>query len=197
MTDERYVARTERLADAQAAHAPVWRSRYDGPYTGLDNDPDPAFAQYAPLLIAAHGGDGVGIWQGGAGLSAALHAAWGAFATTGDPGWAPYTSARPAGDDLRPGRPARRGRPVRPRPRRLVRPELAARPVVGNRRAHLTTRRSARKTWVPGMPAPAMPTRLRRLSSRYGVASCCYLRLAAVGARRRTARVDRRPSMSA
>ena len=97
MTDERYIVRTERLADAQAAHAPVWRSRYDGPYTGLDNDPDPAFAQYAPLLTAAHGGDGVGIWQGGSGLSAALHAAWGAFATTGDPGWAPYTSAgRPA-----------------------------------------------------------------------------------------------------
>ena len=97
MTDERYIVRTERLADAQAAHAPVWRSRYDGPYTGLDNDPDPAFAQYAPLLTAAHGGDAVGIWQGGDGLSAALHAAWGAFATTGDPGWAPYTSAgRPA-----------------------------------------------------------------------------------------------------
>jgi para-nitrobenzyl esterase len=97
MTDERYVVRTERLADAQAAHAPVWRSRYDGPYTGLDRDPDPAFAQYAPLLTGAHGGDGVGIWQGGDGLSAALHAAWGAFATTGDSGWAPYTSAgRPA-----------------------------------------------------------------------------------------------------
>src|ERR1700722_13086198 len=93
MTDERYVARTERLADAHAAHAPVWRSRYDGPYTGLDRDPDPAFAQYAPLLTAAHGGDAVGIWQGGDGLSAALHAAWGAFATTGDPGWAPYASA--------------------------------------------------------------------------------------------------------
>ena len=36
MTDERYVVRTERLAAAQAKHAPVWRSRYDGPYTGLD-----------------------------------------------------------------------------------------------------------------------------------------------------------------
>jgi para-nitrobenzyl esterase len=93
MTDERYIVRTERLADAHSAHARVWRSRYDGPYTGLDNDPDPAFAQYAPLLTAAHGGDGVGIWQGGDGLSAALHAAWGAFATTGDPGWAPYTPA--------------------------------------------------------------------------------------------------------
>ncbi len=97
MTDERYIARTERLADAQAAHGPVWRSRYDGPYTGLEDDPDPAFAQYAPLLIAGHGGDAVGIWQGGSDLSAALHAAWGAFATAGDPGWAPYTSAaRPA-----------------------------------------------------------------------------------------------------
>ena len=65
MTDERYIVRTGRLAEAQAKHAPVWRSRYDGPYTGLDNDPDPAFAQYAPRLIAAHGGDAVGIWQGG------------------------------------------------------------------------------------------------------------------------------------
>ena len=53
MTDERYVVRTEQLATAQAAHAPVWRSRYDGPYTGLEDDPDPSFAQYAPLLIAA------------------------------------------------------------------------------------------------------------------------------------------------
>jgi len=90
MTDERYVVRTERLADAQAAHAPVWRSRYDGPYTGLDDDPD--FAMYADLLHGAHGGDGTGIWQGGAGLSANLHEAWGAFSTAGDPGWNGYTS---------------------------------------------------------------------------------------------------------
>ena len=50
MSDERYVVRTERLADAHAAHAPVWRSRYDGPYTGIEDDPDPEFAQYAGLL---------------------------------------------------------------------------------------------------------------------------------------------------
>jgi len=98
MTDERYVAPTERLADAQAAHAPVWRSRYDGPYTGLEGE----LARYAHLLTAAHGGDGAGIWQGdadgdGTGLSGRLHDAWGALATTGDPGWAPYASAgRPA-----------------------------------------------------------------------------------------------------
>jgi para-nitrobenzyl esterase len=93
MTDERYVVRTERLADAQAKHAPVWRSRYDGPYTGLDDDPDPSFAQYAPQLTGAHGGDAVGIWQGGCDLSDALHSTWGAFAATGDPGWAPYAWA--------------------------------------------------------------------------------------------------------
>jgi para-nitrobenzyl esterase len=109
MTDERYVAPTERLADAHSAHGPVWRSRYDGPYTGLEDDPDPAFAQYAPLLVAAHGADGAAIWDGakpGPGdspgednrpsedngrLSAALHDAWGALVTTGNPGWAPYT----------------------------------------------------------------------------------------------------------
>ena len=97
MTDERYVTPTERLSDAQAAHGPVWRSRYDGPYTGLEGE----LARYAGPLTGAHGGDGAAIWLGdstaGDGLSRQLHAAWGAFATTGDPGWAPYTSAgRPA-----------------------------------------------------------------------------------------------------
>ena len=90
MTDERYVVRTERLADAHGAHAPVWRSRYDGPYTGTEDDPDPDFARYAHLLHGAHGSDGAGIWQGGDGPAADLHAAWGAFAATGDPGWARY-----------------------------------------------------------------------------------------------------------
>ena len=139
MTDERYVVRTERLADAQAAHAPVWRSRYDGPYTGLEDDPDPSFAQYAPPA------------DRGARRRRRRHlagrlptcpprctAAWGAFATTGDPGWAPYASAGLAGDDLRPGRPARRVRPVRGHPRHLVRPHLAARHLVAHRRSRLT-----------------------------------------------------------
>ncbi|HEY0934088.1 MAG TPA: carboxylesterase family protein [Trebonia sp.] len=92
MTDERYVVRTERLADAQAAHAPVWRSRYDGPYTGLEDDP--GLARYAYQLRAAHGGDGAGIWRGGDGPAGPLHAAWGAFATDGDPGWDRYEPGR-------------------------------------------------------------------------------------------------------
>jgi len=97
MSDERYVVRTERLADAQAAHAPVWRSRYDGPYTGIEDDPDPEFAQYAGVLSGAHGGDGAGIWRGGDGPAAALHDAWGAFTETGDPGWPGYAGeGRPA-----------------------------------------------------------------------------------------------------
>jgi para-nitrobenzyl esterase len=90
MTDERYVVRTERLADAHARHAPVWRSRYDGPYTGMEDDPDPEFAKYAPLLNGAHGADAGGIWQGGEGLSAALHEAWAQFTTQGTPGWPQY-----------------------------------------------------------------------------------------------------------
>jgi para-nitrobenzyl esterase len=95
MTDERYVAPTERLADAQAAHGNVWRSRYDGPHVMLEADPQ--LAQYAPLLRGAHGADGAAIWQGApAGaddgrLAAALHSTWGKFATAGDPGWARYT----------------------------------------------------------------------------------------------------------
>jgi para-nitrobenzyl esterase len=90
MTDERYIVRVGRLADAQSAHAPVWRSRYDGPYTGLADDPE--FAPFEKLLYGGHGGDGSGIWLGGEGLSKYLHAAWGAFATAGDPGWDQYTT---------------------------------------------------------------------------------------------------------
>ena len=95
MTDERYVVRTERLAAAHGAYAPVWRSRYDGPYTGFAAGPE--YARYEELMTGVHGADMVGIWQGGAGLAATLHDAWGAFATSGDPGWARYNaSGRPA-----------------------------------------------------------------------------------------------------
>jgi para-nitrobenzyl esterase len=86
MTDERYVVRVDRLADAQSAHAPVWRSRYDGPHTGFPEE----FAAYADAVYAGHSGDGNGIWQGGDGLSARLHDVWGAFVTSGDPGWDRY-----------------------------------------------------------------------------------------------------------
>jgi para-nitrobenzyl esterase len=107
MSDERYNVRVGRLAEAQSGHAPVYRSRYDGPYTSSADPDSPEyalFAEFAPLLHAAHGGDGAGIWRGtesgrdgesggACGLSARLHDAWGAFATTGDPGWARYTTA--------------------------------------------------------------------------------------------------------
>ena len=118
MTDERYIIRTGRYADAQSVHAPVWRSRYDGPYTA--QLADPRLAPHQELLDGAHGADGVGIWEGGDGLAANLHDAWGAFATTGDPGWERYTAvsrramifghAGPylADDPVR-ARPARRG----------------------------------------------------------------------------------------
>ena len=95
MSDERYNVRVGRLADAQSRHAPVYRSRYDGPYTGFPDPDSPEYAQFAefmPLLAGAHGGDGAAIWQGGEGLSGRLHDAWGAFVTTGDPGWARYTT---------------------------------------------------------------------------------------------------------
>ena len=232
MTDERYVARTERLADAQAAHAPVWRSRYDGPYTGLDSDPDPAFAQYAPLLIAAHGGDGVGIWQGGDDLSAALHNAWGAFATTGDPGWAPYAA---------PGRPAMIFAPEGPRveadpfaPARAAWSGLTWQPGPWwtTDGAHLTQRQPRRLR----LTLAVLARRARRAAAcAPRDASCCYLEqlrpdedsgqlctsgctttvhdlayrrdherfllLSEVGgrlrSRRRTARVESRPSRSA
>lgn len=96
MSDERYNVRVGRLADAQSGHAPVYRSRYDGPYSGMPDPDSPEYRQFAafvPLLRAAHGSDGAGILQGGSGgdLSKQLHDAWGAFVTTGDPGWERYT----------------------------------------------------------------------------------------------------------
>jgi para-nitrobenzyl esterase len=93
MSDERYVTRVGRLADAQAAHAPVWRSVYAGPFTGLPGPGEPGHdlvAAFAAAGQAAHASDGAGIWQGGAGLAGQLHAAWGAFASGAGPGWPRY-----------------------------------------------------------------------------------------------------------
>jgi para-nitrobenzyl esterase len=80
MTDERYAIPTTRLADAQSSRAPVFRSRYDGPLTGLPE-------QIAPsgTLPAFHGADGGAIWRGGPGLDGQLHDVWGAFIATGVP----------------------------------------------------------------------------------------------------------------
>ncbi|HEX4061400.1 MAG TPA: carboxylesterase family protein [Streptosporangiaceae bacterium] len=97
MTDERYGIPTTRLADAQSGHAPVWRSRYDGPFTGL---PDPLprnLEPLVPVLRAVHGSDGSGVWRGGSGLAGRLHAAWGAFALGGEPGQAAPDGAAPDG----------------------------------------------------------------------------------------------------
>jgi para-nitrobenzyl esterase len=94
MTDERYAIPTTRLADAQSAHAPVWRSRYDGPLTGL-----PAVIAPAGTLPAFHGSDGAPVWTGTEGLAGQLHDAWGTFAATGVPAaeclpdWPGYTPA--------------------------------------------------------------------------------------------------------
>jgi len=90
MSDERYAIPTTRLADAQSAHAPVWRSRYDGPLTGLPRTIVPGGT--AP---AFHGTDGLGIWRGRTGLGRLLHDAWGGFVNAGvpGPGWPAYTIA--------------------------------------------------------------------------------------------------------
>lgn len=80
MTDERYALATTRLADAQSAHAAVWRSRYDGPLTGLP-------VQIAPggTRPAFHGSDTPPVWNGGPGVADLMHNAWGAFVATGHP----------------------------------------------------------------------------------------------------------------
>jgi len=49
--DERYGMPTTRLADAQAAHGPVWRYRFDGRFPGAD-----------PEMAGGHGMDMMPIW---------------------------------------------------------------------------------------------------------------------------------------
>ncbi|MCX5095432.1 carboxylesterase family protein [Streptomyces sp. NBC_00365] len=94
MTDERYGIPTARLADAQSAHAPVWRSRYDVPLTGLSRSVAPS-----GTLPAFHGTDDDAVWLGGPGANQRLHDAWGAFVTTGVPtaeglpDWPAYSTA--------------------------------------------------------------------------------------------------------
>ncbi|MGH3171523.1 MAG: carboxylesterase/lipase family protein [Trebonia sp.] len=91
MTDERYAIPTTRLADAQSAHAPVWRSRYDGPMTGLPPADFPG-----GMAPSFHGSDGLAIWRGRTGLGRLMHDTWGAFAVTGVPAtvgsWPRYTT---------------------------------------------------------------------------------------------------------
>jgi len=99
MTDERYGIPTTRLADAQSAHAPVWRSRYDVPLTGLPTSIAPG-----GVLPAMHGTDGAPIWNGGEDGSVAslIHRAWGEFVAKGNPGarelpdWPGYNVSRRA-----------------------------------------------------------------------------------------------------
>jgi para-nitrobenzyl esterase len=92
MTDERYALPTTRLADAQSTHAPVWRSRYDGPLTGL-----PAVIAPGGTRPAFHGTDAPLVWTGGTGVAGQLHNVWGAFITAGRPqgpglpSWSGYT----------------------------------------------------------------------------------------------------------
>jgi para-nitrobenzyl esterase len=94
MTDERYAFPITRLADAQSAHAPVWRSRYDGPLTGLPEEIAPD-----GVLPAFHGTDAFWIWNAREGVAKQLQAVWAAFVTSGSPAaagvpeWPAYSPA--------------------------------------------------------------------------------------------------------
>jgi para-nitrobenzyl esterase len=92
MTDERYGVPTARLADAQSAHAPVWRSRYDGRHTALPDPVPERWQAIAAAMHASHGGDGYGIWRGGDPLSGRVHHAFAEFALGRSPGWSTYDS---------------------------------------------------------------------------------------------------------
>ncbi|MYZ06820.1 carboxylesterase family protein [Streptomyces sp. SID2999] len=94
MSAERYIIPTVRLADGQSAHAKVWRSRFDGPLTGLPDAVVPGGS-----LLAVHSTDAQGAFQGGPDAAGQMHTAWGAFVTTGNPhaaglpDWPQYTTA--------------------------------------------------------------------------------------------------------
>ncbi|MBP2472532.1 para-nitrobenzyl esterase [Crossiella equi] len=100
MTDERYGVPTVRLLDAQSAHAPVWRYRFEAAPPWL-----------SPMLAAAHGTEQPYVWAHGAerrgsplaanaeaaALSNEMHRRWAAFVRTGRPqlpelaDWPEYT----------------------------------------------------------------------------------------------------------
>lgn len=96
-SDERYGVPSSRLADAQSRHAPVWRSRYDGPLPGL-----PVPGAPAGPLPATHATDVGGVWFGLGPAGAELSAAAGAFVRAHDPGaaghpdWSSYEPPRRA-----------------------------------------------------------------------------------------------------
>lgn len=79
-SDERYAIASTRLADAQSHHAPVWRSRYDGPLPGF---PLPGVTQVP--MPATHSTDMTGGWFGLGPGGGDLFTAAGAFVTVGDP----------------------------------------------------------------------------------------------------------------
>ncbi|GAA2531451.1 carboxylesterase/lipase family protein [Winogradskya humida] len=79
-SDERYAIASTRVADAQSHHAPVWRSRFDGPLPGF---PVPGAPQ-GPLP-ATHSTDVTGAWFGLGPAGAELFGTIGAFVTTGSP----------------------------------------------------------------------------------------------------------------
>jgi para-nitrobenzyl esterase len=93
MGDERYGIPTVRLADAQSAHGPVWRYRFDKRYPGM-----PA------ALDGGHGMDLMPIWgprpvdQGALGdLVNEMQRLWANLALTGDPNDAPETGSPETG----------------------------------------------------------------------------------------------------
>jgi para-nitrobenzyl esterase len=88
-SDERYAIASTRVADAQSHHAPVWRSRFDGPLPGF---PLPGAPQ-GPLP-ATHSTDVTGAWFGLGPAGPDLFATVGAFVASGDP----QTEALPAWD---------------------------------------------------------------------------------------------------
>ncbi len=86
-----------RLAEAQIANeTPAWVYRFDWPSPAFDGRMGACHALEIPFVFDNLSAPGVDAFTGGAApqsIATNMHAAWVAFAKTGDPGWAPYDAS--------------------------------------------------------------------------------------------------------
>jgi para-nitrobenzyl esterase len=89
-----------RLAEAQVAKGtPAWMYRFDWPSPAFGGRLGACHALEIPFVFDNLAAPGVDVFTGGGApqtLATAMHAAWVAFAKTGDPGWEAYDTGRRA-----------------------------------------------------------------------------------------------------
>jgi para-nitrobenzyl esterase len=99
-TDRVFRVPAVRLAEAQVANGtPAWMYRFDWPSPAFDGRFGACHALEIPFVFDNLSAPGADVFTGGAApqdIATTMHAAWVAFAKTGDPGWPAYDTERRA-----------------------------------------------------------------------------------------------------